>query len=185
MNGTVLSDPRLRPALPILIGAATMLSISMGVRQSFGLILQPLTRDIAITVADFTLALSIQNLVWGLLQPVAGALAVRVGFRTIMTAGAALYVAGLVLVASANGLAGVILGAGGLIGIALACTASGIALAVASRAVPAAVRSVVLGLVTAAGSLGALLSAPIGQTLIIDFGWRAGVLGFLLLALGM
>lgn len=175
----------LRPALPILLGAAVMLSLSMGVRQSFGLVMQPLTRDIAITVAEFTLALSIQNLVWGLLQPVAGALAVRVGFRAVMTAGAALYAAGLLLLANARGLLGVMLGAGVLIGIALACTASGIALAVGSRAVPAAVRSMVLGLITAAGSLGALLAAPIGQALNVEFGWRAGVLGFLALGLGM
>jgi predicted MFS family arabinose efflux permease len=77
------------------------------------------------------------------------------------------------------------LGAGVLIGMALACTASGMALAVGSRAVPAVVRSTVLGLITAAGSLGALLAAPIGQALTVDFGWRAGVLGFLALAVAI
>src|SRR5216684_945557 len=176
---------RLRSALPILVGAATMLSLGMGVRQSFGLILQPLTRDIAITVSDFTLAMAVQNLAWGFLQPVAGALAVRLGFRPIMLAGAALYAAGLLLFATAQGLLGVMLGAGVVIGLALACTASAIALAVGSRAVPARSRSMVLGAITASGSLGALLSAPLGQMLITDFGWRAGVLGFLVLALGM
>jgi predicted MFS family arabinose efflux permease len=175
----------LRPALPILLGAATMLSLGMGVRQSFGLILQPLTRDIAITVSDFTLAMAVQNLAWGFLQPVAGALAVRLGFRPIMLAGAALYAAGLLLLAAAQGLLGVLVGAGLLIGMALACTASGMALAVGARAVPAAMRSAVLGLITAAGSLGALLSAPLGQALTSDFGWRACVLGFLALALFM
>jgi predicted MFS family arabinose efflux permease len=59
------------------------------------------------------------------------------------------------------------------------------ALAVGSRAVPTAVRSTVLGVITAAGSLGALLAAPIGQALTVDLGWRAGVLGFLALALGL
>ena len=79
----------------------------------------------------------------------------------------------------------VLLGAGALIGVALACTASAIALAVGSRAVSGRVRSLVLGAITATGSLGALLSAPLGQVLTTDYGWRAGVLGFLVLALGM
>src|SRR5262245_16024116 len=125
----------LRPALPILIGAAVMLSLSMGLRQSFGLIMQPLTQDIALTVSDFTLALALQNLAWGLLQPVAGALAARLGFRPVMLAGAACYAVGLLLLASAHGIVGVMLGAGGFIGIGLACTASAMALAVGSRAV--------------------------------------------------
>lgn len=175
----------LRPALPILIGAALMLSLAMGLRQSLGLFMPPLTRDTGISVADFTLAIAVQNLAWGFLQPVAGALTARVGFRPVMAAGAAFYAVGLLLLATARGLPGVMVGAGVLIGVALACTASGIALAVASQAVSKAVRSTVLGLVTAAGSLGALLAAPVGQMLSTDFGWRAGVLGFLLIALGM
>jgi predicted MFS family arabinose efflux permease len=175
----------LRPVAAILIGASVMLTLSMGLRQSLGLFLQPLTRDIAISVADFTLAIAVQNLVWGFLQPVAGAIAVRTGFRPLMVAGAAFYVAGLIILCSANGLGAVLVGGGALIGVALACTASGIALAVASRAVPPSVRSVVLGAVTAAGSLGALVSAPIGQALSSDFGWRVGILSFVLLALGM
>jgi predicted MFS family arabinose efflux permease len=175
----------LRPAVPILLGTAIVLTLGMGVRQSLGLIMQPLTRDIAITISEFTLAISLQNLSWGLLQPVAGALAVRFGFRAIMLAGSVLYATGLILLANAHGLVEVILGAGALIGTALACTGSGMALAVASRAVPTPLRSMALGLVTAAGSLGALLSAPIGQILSTGFGWRAGVLGFLVLALGM
>jgi predicted MFS family arabinose efflux permease len=175
----------LRSALPILLGAATMLSLGMGIRQSFGLVMPPLTRDIAVTVSDFALAMSVQNLAWGFLQPVAGALAVRLGFRPVMLAGSVLYAAGLLLFATAQGLLGVMLGAGVVIGLALACTASAIALAVGSRAVPARSRSMVLGAITASGSLGALLSAPLGQTLIVDFGWRAGVFGFLVLALGM
>lgn len=175
----------LRPVMPILLGASIMLSLGMGVRQSFGLVMQPLTRDIALTVSDFALAMSVQNLAWGFLQPVAGALAVRVGFRPIMTGGAALYVAGLGVFALADGMTEVMLGGGVLIGLALACTASAISLAVGSRAVPTKVRSLVLGAITATGSLGALLSAPLGQFLTTDFGWRAGLLGFLALTLFM
>ncbi len=180
---TILKD--LRPVLPILIGASVMLSLGMGVRQSFGLVMPSLTRDIALTVSDFALAMSVQNLAWGFLQPIAGALAVRLGFRPIMVGGAALYVAGLGLFAMADGLTGVMLGGGVLIGMALACTASAISLAVGARAVPARQRSFVLGAITATGSLGALLSAPLGQTLTTELGWRAGLLGFLTLIVFM
>src|SRR3954463_1383683 len=106
-----------RPVMGLLAGAAVMLSLGMGLRQSLGLFMQPLTRDIAITVADFTLAIAVQNLAWGFLQPLAGALAVRVGFRVLMLTGAALYIAGLAILASAQGLLAVMLGAGVLIGV--------------------------------------------------------------------
>jgi predicted MFS family arabinose efflux permease len=181
-----MSLPRsLRPALPILIGASVMLTFSMGLRQSLGIFLQPLTRDVGISVSEFTLAIAVQNLAWGFLQPFAGALTVRYGFRPIMMIGAALYVAGLGLMASAHGLPSVVLGAGLLIGMSLACTASAIAMSVAARAVPASVRSTALGIISAAGSLGALLSAPIGQVLSQDFGWRMGLTGFVVLSLLM
>jgi predicted MFS family arabinose efflux permease len=175
----------LRPHLPILFGAAVMLSLSMGIRQSFGLFVQPVTGGLALTVSDFTLALAIQNLIWGLLQPVAGALAARFRFRPILLTGAALYIAGLAVLAMANGLWGIVLGAGVLIGTSLACTASAMALAVSARAVPATIRSLVLGLITGAGSLGALASAPLAQQVTAAHGWRIGVLALLVLALGL
>jgi predicted MFS family arabinose efflux permease len=175
----------LSPNMPILLGAAVMLSLSMGLRQSLGLFMPPLTQNLAVSISDFTLAMAVQNLGWGLVQPVAGALAVRVGFRPVMVAGAALYVVGLLVLAGAGGFLGVLIGGGLLIGLALACTASAMALAVGSRAVASTKRSMVLGLITAAGSLGAILAAPIGQTLSAGFGWRAGVAGFAVLALGM
>jgi predicted MFS family arabinose efflux permease len=175
----------LRPTLPILIGASIMLTLSMGFRQSLGIFLQPLTRDIHISVSDFTLAIAVQNLAWGFLQPLAGAMTVRYGFRPIMMTGALLYIAGLTLMASAQGLVSVMLGAGVLIGMSLACTAAAIAMSVAARAVPAAVRSTVMGIVSAAGSLGALVSAPIGQILSEGYGWRTGLMGFVILSVLM
>lgn len=175
----------LRPSLPILIGASLMLSLSMGLRQSLGIFLQPLTRDVGISVSDFTLAIAVQNLAWGFLQPLAGALTVRYGFRVIMLVGALLYVGGLAMMVTAHGFVGVMMGAGVLIGISLACTAASIATSVSARAVPAAVRSTVLGMVSAAGSLGALFSAPIGQVLSEGYGWRIGLVGFAILSLGL
>ena len=175
----------LRPTLPILIGASIMLTLSMGLRQSLGIFMQPLTQDIKISISDFTLAIAVQNLAWGFLQPLAGALTVRYGFRAIMVVGALLYIAGLALMAGSHGLLSIMVGGGFLIGMSLACTAAAIAMSVAARAVPATVRSTVLGLVSGAGSLGALLSAPLGQMLSDGYGWRVGLVGFVVLALAM
>ena len=182
-----MSDARvaIRAAAPILIGAALMLSLAMGLRQSLGLFVQPAIKDLSILVADFTLAIAIQNIAWGILQPVAGALAARIGFRPVVIAGALLYALGMLTLALSHSLLGVIVGAGIFIGAALACCGSGMAMAVASRPVPAAVRSTVLGMVSAAGSLGALFTAPLGQLLNVEWGWRAGVFGFAIIALLM
>jgi predicted MFS family arabinose efflux permease len=173
----------LRGAAPILIGVSIMLSVSMGMRQSLGLFVQPAVKELSIAVADFTLAVATQNLIWGILQPLAGICAVKRGFRQVMMAGAGLYALGMLTLATATGFAGVMVGAGLLIGPALACIGSGIAMAVASRPVPVAMRSTVLGLVSAAGSFGAMIAAPIGQALSEGFGWRAGVYGFVAMAL--
>ena len=88
-------------------------------------------------MSDFTLALAVQNLAWGFLQPIAGAMTVRYGFRAIMVVGALIYVAGLVLMATAHGILSVMIGGGVLIGTSLACTAAAMAMSVAARAVPA------------------------------------------------
>ena len=175
----------LLPGLPILVGASVMLSIAMGIRQSLGIFMPPLTRDLGLPVSDFTLAIAVQNLTWGLVQPLAGAFAVRLGMRRLMLGGAVLYALGLVLLAMAGGFIGVLLGAGLCIGTAMACNGSALAMAAASRPVPVAVRSTVLGVVSAAGSIGAMIAAPIGQSLAQAQGWRAGVWGFVLLALLM
>src|SRR5690242_14972936 len=106
----------LRPTLPILIGASLMLTLSMGLRQSLGIFMQPLTHDIRISVSDFTLALAVQNLAWGFLQPLAGAMTVRYGFRPIMVVGSLLYIAGLAFMAGAHGVISIMIGGGVLIG---------------------------------------------------------------------
>ncbi len=179
-----MSDLRaLRPVLPILIGASLMLTMSMGLRQSLGVFMPSLTRDIGISVSQFTLAIAVQNLVWGFLQPFSGAWVVRIGYRRLMVAGAMLYVLGMALLATAQGMIGVTLGAGIAIGASMACNGPAIAMAVASRPVSAAIRSTVLGIVSAAGSLGALMAAPFGQALSQEFGWRVGLYGFVLMAL--
>jgi MFS family permease len=119
--------------------------------------------DTGIAVSDFTLAIAVQNLAWGLLQPLAGAWAVRLGMRRLMVGGALLYIVGLVLLATTSGLTGRGAGRGRGIGAALACNGS--ALALARRRArcrwPCAVRC--WASCRPAGSLGAMIAAPIGQ----------------------
>ena len=90
--------------------------------------------------------------------------------RRLMVGGALMYILGLVLLATTTGLGGVVLGAGVAIGAAMACNGSALTLAAVSRPVPVVMRSMVLGLVSAAGSLGAMVAAPFGQQLSQSFG---------------
>src|SRR5438477_8574870 len=122
-------NPSVRPAETrfILIGAAVLLSLGMGIRQSFGLFLTPVTRDLALTAADFTLAVAVQNIVWGLSQAPVGAIADRFGLRATMMAGATIYVVGLGVMAVAAGTPALLV-SGGLIGVALSCTAASLAM---------------------------------------------------------
>ena len=176
----------LGPALPVLIGAAVMLAMAMGLRQSLGIFLTPMTADIALSVSEFTLAIAIQNLIWGFTQPVIGAMTVRLGFRLPMVLGGVLFCIGLVLLALADGFLMVLLGAGVCIGMAMAATSSAMALAVSSRAVPASRRSLILGLVGSASSVGAMVAAPLGQAINSYTGdWRIGMVGFALLGLSV
>ena len=168
----------------ILIGAAILLSVGMGIRQSLGLFLTPMTRDLGIAAADFTLAIAMQNIVWGLSQAPVGALADRYGLRLTLIAGAAIYVVGLAIMALAGGTAALLV-SGAFIGIALSCTASSLAMTATARAVPEERRSKTLGIVSAAGSLGTLLVPLATQGLLAHEPWQIGVLFFLVLALVM
>ena len=149
----------------ILIGAAVLLSLGMGMRQSLGLFLTPLTKDLALTASDFTLAVAVQNIVWGVSQAPIGAVADRFGLRITMMAGAAVYVFGLGIMAAAEGTAALLV-SGGFIGVALSCTASSLAMTACARAVSDERRSKMLGIVAAAGSLGTLLVPLTTQTLL-------------------
>ena len=169
-------------AIAMLAGAALMLSIAMGLRQSLGLFQTPMTHDLNIAAADFALAIAVQNIVWGITQPIAGMFIDRYGPRWIALGGSLIYIAGVLLTATAQGRWAITLGAGVLIGVALSCTASTIAANIAARVVAPARRSLAFGIVSAAGSVGTFFCAPLGQIMIQNFGWRTGLLAFALAA---
>jgi len=163
----------------ILIGASVMLSLSMGMRQSFGLFMTPVTGDLGISVADYTLAIAVQNIAWGLSQPFIGAMADRYGCRPVTIAGTVLYGLGIGATMVATGTFMLMVGMGLLMGLALSCTAAAIAMTAAARAVSAARQSLMLGAVSAAGSVGTFIAAPLAQVLIADHGWQIALVGFL------
>ncbi len=167
--------------LYVLVGASLMLTVSMGMRQAFGLFITPVTRDIAVTVTDFAFALAVQNIVWGATQPFTGAFADKFGCRAITVFGSVLYAAGLVVTVMAKGPVMLLLGMGVMIGLAMSCVSLSLALAASAKVVTPAKRSMTLGLVSSAGSLGSFICAPLAQTLIVNYGWKAATLGFLAL----
>src|SRR5204863_513041 len=131
-----------------------------------------------------TLAIAMQNVVWGRSQAPVGAFADRFGLRATMIVGAAIYVVGLAIMAMAGGTTALLV-SGAFIGIALSCTASSLAMTATARAVSEERRSKTLGIVSAAGSLGTLLVPLATQGLLANEPWQISVLFFLVLALVM
>ena len=169
----------------ILGGAAVMLSLAMGMRQSWGLFQPHMIRDIGITAADFSLAIAIQNIVWGITQPFVGMFADRHGVRPVVLAGVTIYALGIVISIFAHSVLVFTFGAGICIGLALSCTASNIAMNVTARTATAAKRMVAMGSVSAIGSLGLTIASPLAQTLITTSGWQVAMVGFLALVVVM
>jgi predicted MFS family arabinose efflux permease len=166
----------------ILGGAAIMLSLAMGMRQSFGLLQPHMIRDIGITAADFSLAVALQNIVWGATQPIVGIWADKYGTRPVALLGVVIYIIGLIFLRFADATWMVTLGVGFCVGIALSCTASNIAMNITARTVSAAKRGTAMGAVSAIGSLGLTLASPMTQSLITQVNWQMAVVGFLGLA---
>jgi predicted MFS family arabinose efflux permease len=169
----------------ILGGAGMMLTLAMGMRQSLGLFQPHVIKDLGITAAQFSLAIAIQNIVWGLTQPFVGMLVDKVGARPVASTGAVLYALGLLLSLFAPNATILTLGIGLCVGLALSCTASNVAMSVTSRTVSPAQRSFAMGAVSSVGSLGLMLASPMAQGLISQYHWQAAMIGFIGLALVM
>jgi predicted MFS family arabinose efflux permease len=171
-----------RAYILLLVLASIVISTALGLRQSLGLFMQPMVTGLGISAASFGFAIALQNLVWGFSQPVVGALADRHGARPVVIATALVFALGLVLMMVAGGIPGGLQVAGVLTGIGVAGTGFGVLIGVVSRAAPPERRTQTVGLVAAAGSLGTMVIAPLGQTLIAAFGWQAAMLTFAFIA---
>lgn len=171
-----------RAGIAAILAGGVVLALNMGLRQTYGLFLEPMTTALPVSYGAFGLAIAVQNLLWGALTPFFGAAADRWGTARMLAAGAFFYSAGLVVMATAQTPFAVHLGAGILTGIAVAATGFPLVLAAVARSVPEARRSTALGLATAGGSIGQFILLPGTQGLIAGFGWPAALLGLALLA---
>jgi MFS family permease len=159
------------PAVVLGSGCIVLL-IAMGVRATSGIFLQPMTMANGWSRETYSLAIALQNLVWGLGAPFVGAWADKYGAGRTVAACAVLYALGLVWSAYAPTALGLSLSAGVLVGLGISGTTFGVVLAVMARAVSPEKRSLALGLGSAAGSMGQFLMLPIGQGLIDGMGWQ-------------
>lgn len=171
-----------RTPLIILTVGCIILTLSMGVRHTAGLFLQPMTLDHGWSRETFSFAIAIQNLVWGLASPFAGALADRHGAGRTITVSAALYVLGLILMAQADTPLAFDLSAGVLIGFGLSGTTFAVIMGVVGRHTTPEKRSLALGITSAGGSFGQFAVLPVGQMLISTYGWQSALV---LLAAGV
>jgi MFS family permease len=172
-----------RTPLVIIICGCGIALLSFGPRSSFGFFVQPMGRDFAWGRDVFGLALAFQNLLWGLGQPIAGAIADRFGALRVISTGALLYAAGLVLMRYAATPLSLDLGAGVLIGFGLSGCSFNLVLSAFSKLLPPERRGLALGAGTAAGSFGQFLFAPFGVAMIDNFGWQTALLVFAALML--
>ncbi len=159
--------------------------IGFGVRSTFGLFLEPMTEARAWNRETFAIALAIQNLLWGLGVPVAGMIADRFGPARVIVLGAVMYAMGTWAMSVVESGAAFYLVGGVLVGLGIAFTAFSLAFTAMARVVPREKRSFVLGLGTAAGSLGQFVFSPNAQAAIDFFGWQGALLALAAAALAM
>ncbi len=165
------------PLVIVLCGCAIAM-LSFGPRSSFGFFIQPMSREFSWGRDVFGLALALQNLVWGLGQPLAGAIADRFGILRVMCVGALLYAAGLLMMRYAATPLSLNIGAGVLIGFGLSGCSFNLVLSAFSKLLPVERRGAALGAGTAAGSFGQFLFAPFGVAMIDNFGWQSALIVF-------
>ena len=160
-------------SLALVVSAAGLItSISLGARATFGLYLDPVIADLGTGRSMFSLAVAIQNIVWGLSQPIAGAVADRYGAARVLSVGGVGYAGALVLMANAQSATVFMLSAGFLLGMATGAASFSVVLAAVGRMAPPKHASMALGIVTAMGSVGQFVLIPLTRELIDGNGWR-------------
>ncbi|MFG1210294.1 MFS transporter [Xanthobacter flavus] len=166
------------PAILILIAGSAVALLTFGPRSVFGLFLLPMSQEFGWGRDVFGFAVAIQNLLWGVGSPFAGALADRFGTVRVLCCGALIYAAGLALMAYATTPGLLHLSAGVLIGFGLSAASFNLVLAAFGKLLPNEWKSIGFGLATAAGSFGQFLFPPLTRGLMDTIGWHETLLVF-------
>ena len=183
-------DPRPSPAvltwrtpLVIVVCGCLIGMLTFGPRSTLGFFLQPMSREFAWGRDVFGLALAIQNLLWGIGQPIAGAIADRFGALRVIVVGALMYAAGLIMMRYAATPLSLDVSAGVLMGFGLSGCSFNLVLSAFGKLLPSEWRGIALGAGTAAGSFGQFVFAPFGVAMIDNFGWQPALTVFACLTL--
>jgi len=159
----------------ILICAAMLLTVSVGIRQGLGLFLKPISADLGIGREVFAFAMAVQNLLWGLGAPFAGGIADKYGTGRTLAACALMYAAGLYVLGISTSGTGLVFGSV-LLGLGLSALGFSVVLGVVGRAAPAEKRSMALGLCAAGGSFGQFAFLPYSELMLSQFGWSQALI---------
>jgi predicted MFS family arabinose efflux permease len=146
-----------------ILAGALIMSAALGIRQTFGLFIDPFSFERGVPVTLMAFALALHNLVWGFAQPVAGAASDRYGAAPVVAVGALVFAAGLALAAFASNGPMLVIGMGVLVGIGISCTSFGVVLTAVGRAAPPEKRSMAMGLANAGGAFGQVVLVPLAQ----------------------
>jgi MFS family permease len=176
-----MSETRPAPAVPplpwlIIIAGSLIALLSFGPRSAMGFFQLPMLADTGWDRTTFGLAMAIQNLFWGLGQPVFGAIADKYGTWKVLALSAFVYSAGLFIMSVAPSPGWFYIGGGVLVGLGVASASFGIVLAAFARNVEPGQRSMAFGIGTAAGSAGMFVFAPLSQGLIDAYGWQEALI---------
>jgi MFS family permease len=170
------------PAVIVVCGCL-MAILGFGPRSVFGFFLQPMTQELGWGRDVFSLAVAIQNLLWGAALPFVGAIADRYGSFRVLAVGGVVYAGGLAMMAYATTPGSLYLSAGVLVGFGLAGASFTLVLAAFGKLLPESMRTFAFGAGTAAGSFGQFLFSPLAVALLSNIGWHQTLLVFALLVL--
>ena len=171
-----------RRVLVIIAASAVIIILGMGIRQSFGIFLVPITETLGVNRETFSLAMAVQNIMLGI--PLAGILADRFGPRTVAIVGGLLYGIGMFAVSNVAQVGGLYLWLGVIMGLAQSSTSYVVILGAVAQIVPSEKRGLAFGIITAAGSFGMFTMVPVAQTLETNLGWQSAfavLSGFIML----